>query len=375
MNDANHTPEAIEPASPEASSPSISRSQMQQDVVAVLRAQLHLLSRVFGREPDGTKRLTSDSTIFSLMSEWSIEGDPSAAFELPGGEFAISWSHVANTHLAKTMEALYDYAFFATFDPLYYPQELGDESGAWWVALYLKDMASSNSLLWHSEYTRLNEDEAARRLLRVAEIANARNLLEGAQETFIQGSEIGFLTIRQLALVSGFKEESLRVLANPKRKNPLPTQSHNGVTVVAADDARTWLQSKGRYLPVTPQRSSDGSMDLATVRFNSPQELADALSSHVDFLARQGAEAKATLATVKALYPSAFWERTGGGDSMVAVGLALQQGDLQDAPRMRELALAFGWSPELLTLRAAEAATRASLVDIERRIRLQTNSP
>lgn len=352
--------------------PTVSRDDMQNAVVDLLWAQAHVTSRVYGRTPtQGLPASQRAPSALELMAERQIDGLGSAALDSPARELGITWADVASTQLAQTMEQLYDFAYFAVFDLRYYPHELGDETGAWWIALFLKDMASSDSLLWQREYNRATELSAAHTLLQIVETANARNLLEGAAETFIQGSQVGYLTIRQLALISDFTEESLRVLANPKRNNALPTQSVTSKTVVGVEDARRWLQSKGRYTAVTAKPDSGGSLNLALARFESPASLCDALSEHVGAIATRGAASLPALTAVRSLYPKAYWQRTGIDGKMVDTGLALMPSDLQDAARLRELAVALGLDADLLTLRTRESVLRESLTGLEAQIRTQ----
>lgn len=352
--------------------PPVSRDDMQKAVVDLLWAQAHVTSRVYGRTP--TQELSAcqrTPSALDLMAERRIDGLGSAAFDLPAGELGITWADVANTHLAQTMGQLYDFAYFAIFDLRYYPHELGDETGAWWIALFLKDIAASHSLFWQREYSSGAELSAAHTLLQIVETANARNLLEGADETFIEDSQVGYLTIRQLALISDFTEESLRVLANPKRNNALPTQSVAGKTVVDVEDARRWLQSKGRYTAVRAKPDSAGLLNLTLARFESPAGLCDALSEHVSAVATRGAASLPALTAVRSLYPKAFWQRTGIDGKIVDTGLALMPADLQDAPRMRELAVALDLDADFLALRARESVLRESLTGLEAQIRTQ----
>ena len=354
----------VVPASP------VTREEMRQAVIDLLWAQAHLMARVFGRATAPGAGADRDApSAFDLMAERHLEGVKSPELELPASEFGIAWHDVANTGFAEVMEQLYDFAYLATFDPRYYPHELGEETGAWWIALYLKDAASSQSLFWQREYSQGRELSAAQTLLQIVETANARHLLEGATETFFEGSHVGYLTIRQLALISDFKEESLRVLANPKRTNALPTQSVEGKTVVEAAAARRWLQSKGRYTPVRPKPTAAAPLNLALARFDSPTMLCDALSEQVSAMATHGEGSKEALAAVKGLFPKAYWQRSVANKEMFEAGLKMDPEDLKDTTRLQGLAVALGLDPELLVMKARESELRASLSTLELAIR------
>lgn len=350
--------------------PPITREDMRQAVVDLLWGEAHVMARVYGRALSPLSKAERQApSVFELMAERYVAGLQRPEMDLPAGEFGITWNDVANTGLAEAIEHLYEFAYLATFDPRYYPHELGDESAAWWIALFLKDAASSASLSWQQEYSDGQELRAAQTLLQIVETANARHLLEGAEETFVQDSEVGYLTIRQLALISGFKEESLRVLANPKRANALPTQSVAGKTVVAAADARRWLQSKGRYTPVKPKPTTDGLLNIALAKFDAPNGLCDALSDHVSAIATQGEASREALTEVRTLFPRAYWQQTFPHTEMIRAGLDLTPADLQDEPRLRGLAVALGLDPDLLVMKARESELRASLMALESAIR------
>jgi hypothetical protein len=352
--------------------PTVTREDMRQAVVDLLWAQAHVTARVYGRShvPQSKADQAAPSAL-DLMAERPIEDLKQAWLDTPASEFGITWNDVASTGLAEVMEQLYDFAYQATVDPRYYPHELGGETGAWWIALFLKDAASSESLFWQREYSDGRELSAAKTLLQIVETANARHLLEGAEETFVEDSQVGYLTIRQLALISDFKEESLRVLANPKRTNALPTQSVEGKTVVDAADARRWLQLKGRYTPVKPKPTAATSLNLALAKFDSPTGLCDALSEHVGAIATHGEASHAALAAVQALFPNTYWQRTVANTGMLVAGLALTPADLQDETRLRALAIALGLDPHILDMKVKESELRASLTTLESAIRAQ----
>lgn len=309
-----------------------------------------------------------------MVEQWSVNVESGADLEAPADAYDIHWSDVATTALAQTMEDLYDFAYFGTFDPRYYPGELGDETGAWWVAMYLKDFSGSQSLSFQTDYSGGNELASAQRLLQIVEIANARNVLEGADETFVQDSGVGYLTVRQLALVSDFKEESLRVLANPKRKNALPTQSVSGSTVIAAHDAREWLKSKGRYMPISPKRLMSRQLDLKATRFDATSHLGEALSDLVSAHATRGVAAHELFSAVRAIYPEALWVREGANEQMLNAGLALSAEDFEDEARLRDLARVLDLDPDLLVLKTQEASLRESLAAIESQLHDKTRA-
>lgn len=370
MNNKTHLQESTEAPVVEPSLQPADRDQLQSDIVAVLWAQAHILARIVGREHHlSAPGAGLGITVFDALADRPIWSPAVRELQSSASDCGIGWADVAHTLFAQTLESLYDFAYFATFDPAHYPHELGWESHAWWVGMYLRELASSSSLLWQAEYSGHSEVKAAKRLLQTVEIANARNLLEGANETFLDESEAGFLTIRELALVSGFKEESLRALANPKRKNPLPTQSNKGTTVVAAEDARVWLKAKGRYQPITARRNARGLLKLEAAKFDSLDELCFALSEHVRALGNHEQDARATLEALKARLPRARWLAPVANDPMGLVDLCLTPDDLKDDAQVRALAAILDFNPDLLVLKVEEAQLRARLAAVESRIK------
>ena len=356
--------------------PQLDRQQMRQAVVDVLWAQAHVLDRIFGRTNTGA----SGSTVqvpnpFQLMvDKRSVNLEGVVDLGSPADAYGIHWDDVAATALAQTLEELYDFAYFATFDSRYYPGELGDETGAWWVAMYLKDCAASQSLSFQADYSGGSELASAQSLLQIVETANARHLLEGADETFVQDSGVGYLTIRQLALVSDFKEESLRVLANPKRKNALPTQSVSGSTMIAAQDAREWLKSKGRYMPISPKQMANRPLDLKTARFDTTARLGEALADLVSAHATRGVAAHEFFSALRGIYPAALWKREGANEQMFEAELTLSAEDFKDETRLRDLARVLELDADLLVLKAREAALRESLTAVEAQLRAKTQA-
>ncbi|MCY4745646.1 hypothetical protein NYO99_11740 [Pelomonas sp. UHG3] len=370
MNAKTDLQESTEAHAAESALQPADRNQLRSDIVTVLWAQAHILDRIVGRDHrQYSLREGLRTTLFDAVAGRPLGTSAASNPQKSASDAGVEWSDVAHTHVAQTLEALYEFAYHGTFDPCLYPHELGDESHAWWLGMYLRDLASSSSLLWQAEYSGLSEVQAARRLLQTVEIANARHLLEGATETFLEESDPGFLTIRELALVSGFKEESLRALANPKRKNPLPTQSVKGTTVVAVEDARTWLKAKGRYQPIKAKCNANGILNLAAAKFDTIEELCFALSEHVRALGTHEPEAQATLQALKTRFPKALWLVEGPNASMARTGLDLTAADLEDESRIRDLATILNFNPNLLMLKADEARLRGQLSAVESQIK------
>lgn len=200
-------------------------------------------------------------------------------------DVGLDYDHIRHTRFATAMERLYEYGCYGRIDVS--AEEMAYESIYMWVADIVADARNGNvSAQWDSYG--VTTDASASRCCHIAELANARVCLEGNEmfSHFYTGpatndavdGEAGKLTIRQMALLAGMEEMSIRAAANPKRANALQTYSDNGRTRVTCDVAKAWLQAKGRYVPIT-RHSSSAEIDLAKRHFTNTDDLMQALSA------------------------------------------------------------------------------------------------
>ena len=217
-------------------------------------------------------------------------GDGYFSFEHPT-EIGLSYPDIRNSWLARSLESMYRYAYLGQRD--YSVEELGPGGYHVGIAAIVRDMARSS----HRKF--LLEIEPERKCsvdncLRTVELANARLTLEGQPRFFNfdskdededynnlisggtadtpQGGFGAALTVRQMALLSGLEELSIRTCANPKRANQIPTETRLGRTLIPIDAAKAWLKSKGRYVAIRP--SVDGAeLELENRQFVTVQEL------------------------------------------------------------------------------------------------------
>ena len=189
----------------------------------------------------------------------------------------LVYAHVSHMFLATSIEYMYRYAYFGLIDVSY--DDLTNESIHTWISAFLTDMANSRvGEVWGSYG--VDVITPAKRCLEIAELATARSILEGSQDIVFyfagksQDEEVGsdYLTIRQMALLAGMEEMSIRAAANPKRANPLPTLSIDGRTRVSIEAAKNWLISKGRYIPIKRVHPSEG-VDLQKFTFKTLDNL------------------------------------------------------------------------------------------------------
>jgi hypothetical protein len=213
--------------------------------------------------------------------------------------------------------------------------------------------------------------ESAKICLTVLELANARATLEGKDETFAEfafgetSCEEG-LSVRQMALLSGMEEMSIRAAANPKRANrlePMPTSS--GRTLFALNVAKAWLQSKGRYIPVTHYfESSD--LDLSRTIFKDVDDMAWPLSFRLmAIMSKRGREM-----VMEQLKSAGIKTNHNIPHDIELIFLKVL---IDDEAKLSTLAEILELPADLLLLRCQEAAAHTRLAEIEYEIKHLNN--
>lgn len=231
----------------------------------------HLLWSLIGMQPS--------ESIFKLYNP-----------ELNAIDLGMRYENIKESTLAQYMERLYEFAFYGRKDPS--AEDMEYESTYMWVTDLVMDALQSHITEEWDSYGGIIKKPAAHCAL-VAETANARCILEyGKYFSYYSGGkdgnqlpEEGSLTIRQMALLSGMEEMSIRSAANPKRANRLKTYtSDKGGTRVTRDEAKEWLKLKGRYVPVTTY-SSSAELNLVKQKFSRYLDLESALDTRAIVLA------------------------------------------------------------------------------------------
>jgi hypothetical protein len=184
-------------------------------------------------------------------------------------ELGFTYEDIRYTDFARSLEAMYHYAYRGEVD--YSIEPLGPGGYHIVTAAIINDLAKS-SLVNFWMHIGGNGRASVMNCLRIAELANARLVLEGEERFFNfegnddydslaitereeppQGGYGKAVTIRQMALLADMGEPTIRTAANPKRARHIPTYSASGRTVIAIEDAKAWLQKKGRYLSIKPK--------------------------------------------------------------------------------------------------------------------------
>ena len=338
------------------------KDELRSDIVAVLLAEARRINFLFDRP--NNESLGSLSGLLGLK-----EVVPAGVYfaQVNWAQVGLRYESVRTTALAAGLEALYELAFAAEVNI-----DLdGTESpwGADWLLDPLTDLSKSH-LVGDPEVVDASR-EAIGRCLRVCETAQARLLLEGLadQSSDTSGTAPDGLSIRQLSLLSGMTEASLRTLANPKRSNPLKTQSDGKNTFVAPAEAKAWLISKGRYSPLK-RYISDPAEDLTKRSFEHPSDILYALDRRLTVLLR-GPEAEKARLSLLAISPDLIYE--GGQDEdcpegLDFLGLQVSGAMLADAAVMTQIGNALSLNGELVALRAAETLAAHRLNEIRGRL-------
>jgi hypothetical protein len=283
-------------------------------------------------------------------------------------DMGVTYEHIRHTSLARHMEVLYELAFHGRLDASAEP--MMNEGVYMWIADLLMD-AHDGHVAEQSHFYEGPIIGSAYRCLFVAELANARHILEGGEgfSNFFRhdskpgSSDLESLTVHQLALLAGMAEMSVRAAANPKRAVPLQTYTApGGGTRIAPDVAKAWLQARDRYIPVTRYWSA-GEVDLQKRRFKNPQDLLEALDQQREALIAR----RETNTLDQALLNAGV---------KVEYGLSSDVMDrFDDAAFMTTLADLLELPAPWLVLRASETATLARLAEVERELKILSQPP
>lgn len=235
-------------------------------------------------------------------------------FQGGADDIGLTYEQLRHTPLAKVLEFLYRYAYFGELDAN--TEAMEDGSIHTFITALVSDAAHGGLAQTMDEETSDGTGASAERCLMVCELANARRTLEGGDAFYARfdgkgrTDAVGFecLTVRQMALLAGMEEMSIRAAANKtqKRANPLETYSADGGTRIALDVAKAWLQSKGRYVPITRCWSA-AEFDLAKAHFKNLHEFGYALKARLEVVRKRIGEERVA-AALESLGLSCTWD-------------------------------------------------------------------
>ena len=331
-----------------------------QSVLLLLARQLHF---IFGRSD--RPQLAEQASLLGVPGDADIN-DP----DMTPSVLGMRYEHVNTTHFAETMEELYSYAFHGLQDLA--SADMDSESAATWCSVVIHDLANSAFVREWGSYRPAGEVEGAvSRCMLVCETAQARRILEGHDDNFMDWAspaQHDGLTMRQMALLSGMTEASVRTLSNPKRRNALVTVNDGKNVMVEIGAAKTWLLAKGRYVPIR-RTNRDGQIDLAAKRFNGTDDVRWALNQRLQYLLGHdgGDDVRRQLDAIDA--------RLVDDAEAFRPTLRLTAALMADARAMTRIGTALNLPGELLALRAAEAHARDVLAGLELQLQRHLKAP
>ncbi len=275
-------------------------------------------------------------------------------------EFGMRFEHIADLDFAKYSGWMYDYGIHAIDHAS--AESMGDETPYTWFSAHVFDL--SNGTL-PELYTNDGGDAtrgAANRWLTVAELANARNILEGGESFFhfsrLPGAEDAGgscqLTFRQLALLAGIDEMSVRMAANPKRPDALRTITELGHAFVPIEVARAWLERKRRHIPV--RINTDRSrVDLAAAEISGPADLVSLLDQRIHEIRKYDSDQR-------------VWRRLEQAGVVEGDGIAVKNLLREDGSFIGVLAQHLDIDVDILRLRVREALAKETLSRVSREV-------
>lgn len=324
------------------------RDQLRQDILQLFWHQLRM-----------TTLFVDEAKVWPLVGKPAPELHPVLGggfwrLDLEPAAYEVSFSQVADTIFASCLEMQFDFAYRGVLTNQAAAMEM--DSDHTWVALYLHDLVASHVAEEVEAYTDPRLRQAIKRCHETSELANARLALED-HEIFCyfsspksgerdESAPLEELTIRQIAMLSGMEEMSVRTAVSRKGPNQLPTYKADGRTLVRSKDARAWLKAKGRYLPITREWSGQ-QLRLEKAKFANLSELNDALQQQILHLSGIAGSAPEELkGRLRSIY-----ETHGHGD----VFGVMTSAQAKDAKLMTAVAEALSLPPQLLVLRAQQA--------------------
>jgi len=311
---------------------------------------------------------------------WGLLGSKASEFTGLGNagethrDLGLEYSDIQGLSMVQTLMSLYDYGVLGILDPSngrldYFDGYENQVSRLCYDinrSAFLQEWA--NTGLWP-------QAKAAQRSLYVCELANARLMLEGSDEGFfLDERDEGFLSVRQLALLSGMTESSIRTLLSRSRKGSAAAATDESALVTVTDGknvsiaievAKTWLRTKSRHVPITYMQSA-GSNDFTARRFFCRNEFEREVAARTQFLMeRDGADA----VTSRIENTGLVYVQESIGEHPTLTAAKIGEDQFLDASLMQRLATILELPADRFALRAAETVTQEKLRFIEVQIK------
>lgn len=330
--------------------------ELKQDILETMMTLLNQARFTFLRDRE------CDTKLWSLLSSTPLEYPSEFANPDNGAkDLGLTFPDIESIELVHSLVHFYNYGMHGILDESMI--EMDDSEGLGnWASRILFDLHRSEFLADWIAYRGVDVQASVARCLLVTELANARLMLEGGGEGFYLGSQNDVLDIRQMALLAGMTEGSIRTLAGPNRKNALiTTKNAVGTGVhIEIENAKAWLKSKGRYVPIK-KTSARGAEDFTNRKFTSISEFEHAVYERRAYLNIQHGEEVINSRLIDAGVQSL---RSNPASNMIRMD-TLGGERLLDAELMARLGEALELPKELFALRAAEVVAVERLTEIE----------
>ncbi|MGV1017557.1 MAG: hypothetical protein ACOYBW_09285 [Fluviibacter phosphoraccumulans] len=198
-------------------------------------------SASFSFGPQAAYRLLFDEAPASEKECWDIY-DPENTAQDFGKEFAIE-----QISTYRAVEQFYDYGLLGIRNML--PLEDGC-ANEWTFAFGLIWDAANSFLI--TDITN-GKGVTTMKCLHAARAFFARHILDGQKRTFLPENEAhdpkDMLTIREVAILSGLDERTVRNATNRNAANRLETASVESSIFIPRESAREWLSTKRGFTP------------------------------------------------------------------------------------------------------------------------------
>lgn len=315
--------------------------QLREDIVNIYLLQLRT-----------TYLLANDQKIWALAGKSGIHEGLIWDGTLGSKVFGLTYADIQDTILAQVLEQQYSFGFLGFDNLLCEPMYM--DSMHTWVAAYLRDLKSSAVV---EEWQQNGADIDVLRCIHTCELANARNVLEGGENFYPYMTDDdankveGALTVHQMALLSDMEEMTIRTAISRKSANQLQAFKDDRRTLISIKEAKTWLTTKGRYVPVTRQSCAGADLYLEKTGFLSIDGFAHAMRKRITYLV----EAYPETNVLEQLLDAA------SGMGMKDIDFK-QRADLLNSELMTKVAGILQLPAQLLVLRAKEAVQQDDLI-------------
>lgn len=242
--------------------------------------------------------------------------------------------------IVETMDRLYDYAINGEARvPLH---QMADETEYTFAAAYIYDFANAHLI----DDINNGEGPNVQKCLHVAQLGAARVALDGGERYFHFGRPTSFtgLSIREVALLAGMEESSVRNASVKGKAGALKTFQDDGNTLVTCEDALEWLKGRKGFVP-TSYRDKLGEIDLTVHSFASLHEIDDYMDARLKAL---GLKPENVARRMKTSHKAA----------KIFFGLYFAEEGSRDPLALERLANLLAVSTEVFVLRVQEAANQ-----------------